>query len=1121
MTDHPSAERLRLWLDGRLDKTESAEIESHLDTCHDVCSKLLDDIEHGRITTPEPTATETERVLTLPTPPGYEVIAELGRGGMGVVYKARQIKADRIVALKMILTGDGAGQKERERFRIESEAVAKLDHPNIIHIFEVNEYDNRPYFSLEYCPGGSLAKKLAGTPLPQREAATIVQQLARAMATAHKLGVIHRDLKPANVLLAEDGTAKIGDFGLAKKLDIEGGQTLTGTGDIIGTPSYMPPEQALGRSKQAGPGVDIYALGAILYELLTGRPPFLAATTLDTILQVIGTEPVPVRQVQPTVSRDLETICLKCLQKRVTSRYASAGDLADDLDRFLKGEPIKARPIRAWERSWRWAKRNPALAVSYGLIALVAALGFGGILWQYLRAESRATDLSIALGDRDRALGLSRESESKAFEFATKESNARISLEEQLYDNYIAVAEREITLNHDVSLAGTLLARCPQHLRGWEWKYLMRLRDGGGLQLGDSPAMGERPVIRGMPGGHKGVVWMATYSPDGQRLATCSMDGTVKIWDTATYKVLRTIKGNDDLLLALAPPIPVLCTAFSPDGRSIATGSFSPNIANLRASPGLVKIWDVKSGREILAFQQQVGPVLSIAYSPDGQRIASSSLNKDNTFVVWDARTKAIVKVVSGHDSNIYRLRYSSDGRFLLSGSANGTAKLWNAADLTEVHTIKAHDAHIQDVAFSHDNTRFATASMDGTVRLWDSVTGAAVLDPLRGHTGSTMGVTFSPNGKRIATAGYDKTVRLWDTANGKLKLTLRGHTDLVANVAFSPSGQQLASSSFDSTVRIWDATPRDLESKPGIFTVAGHTDRVNSVAFDSAHRYIASGGWDKTIRLWNAQTGDVVRTLEGHKGAIWCVAFSPDSKLLASASWDNTVKIWNPETGELIRTFSEHTGKVQGVAFSPDGKRVASAGMDAIVRIWDVETGKVIVRCESFLPVGPVAFSPDGKRLASGSTDHSVTMWDAMTGKRLYLLTGHAGAVPGLSFNREGTRLVTASWDYTLKIWDVDPKGDASRNRDLLTLKGHTDQVNGVAFSRDGLRIASAGEDKTVRIWDATAGKELPPHLLHRGTVWSVSFSPDGKRLATGCWDATGWLKTWDAERQSMMNLK
>jgi serine/threonine-protein kinase len=301
--------------------------------------------------------------------PGYEILGELGRGGMGVVYSARQIKADRLVALKMILSGAHASEQDLARFRTEAQAVARLQHPHIVQVYDVGDDHGLPYFSLEFCPGGSLEKKLAGTPLPPQEAARLVEALARAVQAAHDKGIIHRDLKPANVLLTDDGTPKITDFGLAKRLDAAGP---TASNAIMGTPSYMAPEQAGGSGKEVGPGADVYALGAVLYECLTGRPPFRAATLLDTILQVVSEEPVPPSRLNAKLPRDLETICLKCLEKSPAKRYVSAAELADDLMRWQKMEPILARRTSALGRGIRLCRRNPLVATVTAVAAIVS-----------------------------------------------------------------------------------------------------------------------------------------------------------------------------------------------------------------------------------------------------------------------------------------------------------------------------------------------------------------------------------------------------------------------------------------------------------------------------------------------------------------------------------------------------------------------------------------------------------------------------------------------------------------------------------------------------------------------------------------------------------------------------
>jgi tetratricopeptide (TPR) repeat protein len=388
---------------------------------------------------------------------GYEVFGELGRGGMGVVYKAQQIQLKRLVALKMILAGAHAGTTDLARFRIEAQAAARLQHPNIVQIYEVGEADGLPFFSLEFISGGSLDRKTRGTTLPAQEAAATVETLARAMHYAHQRGIVHRDLKPANILVAEDGTLKITDFGLAKRLD-EPGHTASGA--IMGTPGYMAPEQATGVTSTITPAADIYALGAILYECLTGRPPFKAATAWDTLLQMLSGDPVPPSQLQPQTPRDLETICLKCLQKSPARRYASAADLAEDLRRFRAGEPILARPVSVWQRTAKWARRRPAAAALIGVscIALLILAIIGGRLFD---AELQAA--------RDRAdLAEQRQREQERVQELRSEG-AKLLLKGQLAKGLGNWADAKIHLASVVAKTGSepLLADLTDKANGW------------------------------------------------------------------------------------------------------------------------------------------------------------------------------------------------------------------------------------------------------------------------------------------------------------------------------------------------------------------------------------------------------------------------------------------------------------------------------------------------------------------------------------------------------------------------------------------------------------------------------------------------------------------------------
>jgi len=489
--------------------------------------------------------------------PGYEILGKLGEGGMGVVYKARHVKLGRLVALKMILSGGHAREAELARFRTEAEAIARLQHPNIVQVYEVGEHDGKPFFSLEFCSGGSLDSKLDGTPLPPQDAARLVETLARAMHAAHEKSVIHRDLKPANVLLSEDGTPKITDFGLAKKLD-DVGQTASGA--IMGTPSYMAPEQAGGKSKEIGPACDVYALGAILYELLTGRPPFKSATHLDTIMQVAMDEPVSPSQLQPKTPRDLETICLKCLHKAPEKRYASAAKLAAELRRFQDGEPIEARPAGWAERGWKWAKRRPT-AAALTLVSVVALLVLlvGGLWFNARLTEQR----NEALGQKAQA-----ETQLRRAEWL-------------VYAGQLARAQSAFE-NNDARVALQLLEECQWDLRGWEHRHLWTRLSSKATFVG-----------------HTSSVTSVAFSPDGRRILTGSLDQTAKVWDAAKCQELFSLKGHTHFVLSVA---------FSPDGRRILTGSYD----------NTAKVWDAATGHLLPDQPAQMPAAARQATSRDG-----------------------------------------------------------------------------------------------------------------------------------------------------------------------------------------------------------------------------------------------------------------------------------------------------------------------------------------------------------------------------------------------------------------------------------------------------------------------------------------------------------------------
>jgi WD40 repeat protein/tRNA A-37 threonylcarbamoyl transferase component Bud32 len=1054
-----------------------------------------------------PTQTAAEQTLPAAAPrltlPGYEILGELGRGGMGVVYKARQLKLGRLVALKVVLTGAHAAVEELERFRREAEAVARLQHPNIVQIYEVGEHDGQPYLALELAEGGGLDRQLRRGPLASSSAATLVKTLAGAVAHAHEHRIIHRDLKPANVLLAADGNPKVTDFGLAKQLDSPAGQTQSGA--ILGTPSYMAPEQAAGKTRLVGPATDIYALGAILYETLTGRPPFLAETALDTLQQVLVQEALPPRRLQPKVPRDLETVCLKCLEKSPARRYGSARDLADDLGRFLAGEPVRARPIGPWERARKWVRRRPALAALLAVSAVAAlALAGGGVGLIYSqRLQEVNRDLEEAAGfaraqkveadtqrgeadrqrgeaERQRSRAETREAEARRYLYAT-----RMSLAHRAWEEAHIPRLRELLEEYLPGRAG------PEELRGFEWYYLWRRAHAGARTLAT----------------HAGRVNSVAFSPDGRRLASASSDGTVKVWHVPGGKLGVTFARHGDSVHGVA---------FSPDGKRLASAGHDRT----------VRLWDSDTGGELHVLRGHSNVVEAVAFNRAGDRLASAGFDK--TVKIWDAVTGREIATLRGHILFIQGIAFNSAGDRLASASADGTVRIWDLGTEKPVFTLAGGGGPVASVAFSPDGTRLASAAgyftRPGEVRIWDATTGKLV-QVLRGHASMALALAYSPDGTRLATAGSDRTVRLWDPRKGQLLVTHKGHASMARAVAFSPDGRRLASG--DGELRdnrgdliLWDAAASgDSRSLPG------HSGIVHRVAFRPDGRRLASASADRTVRVWDPDTCREVLVYRSHTASVWAVAYSPDGSHLASAGDDRVVRLWEAETGREKRTLSGHGAAVRALAFSPDGRHLASAGHDRTVRVWEVASGTEALALPVATKVLAVAFSPNGRLLAAGGQGRAaargkdelpqvVTIWDAATGALVRTLRGPRGSVYRLAFCPDGRRLAVAGGELAaagrVTVWDLDA------GRPALTLKGHVGMVWGVAVSRDGRRLATAGLDKTIKVWEAVTGQETLT-LRAPGAAWDVAFGPDSQRLASACTAVNSGenLLLWDGEPQ------
>ena len=1075
---------------------------------------------------PLPVPANPPKLHNIPERIGRFIIRRfLGEGAFGRVFEAYDPQLDRVVALKVAKPELMLGEHRVQRFLREAKSAANLRHPHIVPVFDSGSDAGHFYIASAFIPGRSLDKHLEELPegqlLDQRQAVQIVRRLAEALAFAHQRKVVHRDVKPANVMLDESGEPLLMDFGLAARE--LGGEKLTQEGARgMGTPAYMSPEQGAGEAVAAS---DQYSLGCTLYELLTGQTPFAGPPELQMFLHQTQ-EPVRPRKLNRLVPLDLEAICLTCLEKEPAKRYGDCQALADDLRRWLDGEPVRARRPGSMERLVKWVKRSPVVASLLAGLVLVTVLGVSGILWKYFdavaaeaKAELRrkqavkAEEIAeVRRGKADTATALAKAETERANENLDWKDRELKRAEGMLYADNLLQAQLLWDAGN-ITAAQDRLAACRWDYRGWEHSNLRR-------RFYETHA-----TFRG----HTGPVNSVAFSADGKRIATGSTDRTVKVWDAASGQELHAIKGHTS---------PVNSVVFSPDGKRIATGSgvFQQFI------PGELKVWDVATGQELLTLKGHNGPVSSVAFSPDGTRLASGS--GDGTVKVWD--------VASGQELHAFKengpvnsVAFSPDSTRLASGSGMltilGGVKVWDVASGQELCGLKGHTAGVDSVAFSPDGKRIASGGFDKIVKVWDAANGQELL-PLKGHSERVTSVAFSPDGKRIASGSFDKMVKVWDADKGLELLTLKGHTNVVASVVFSPDGKQLASSSgglfhpdSPGELKLWDAA-----SSQDVLALKGHTNGVWSVVFSPNGERLASGSSEALlpgeVKVWDAASGQDVLTLKGDIrsnmndiGIAPSVVFSPDGKKLASGSYNAPVKLWNADSGEELLSLKGNTAGVWSVVFSPDGKRLASgvfqypkfdpvtglpsAGGSSVevVKVWDTASGEVLLTLKGHTKEIPsVAFSPDSKRLVSGSHDQTVRVWDVATGQELLTLKGHKGPVNSVAFGPDGNWLASGSNDRTVKLWD------ASSGKELRTFKGHTNSVTSVVFNHDGKRLVSGSHDQTVKVWDAATGQEL---LTLKGHIWwvtSVVFRPDGNRLASagGDWNrnSPGELKLWDA---------
>jgi WD40 repeat protein len=1013
----------------------------------------------------EPTRPDSGHTFReLPSIPGYRVEAILGTGGMGVVFRATHLRLNRAVALKMALAGAYANPEERARFQREAEAIATLRHPNIVQIYDVGEAQGRPYFTMEILEGGTLTEHLSRTPLPAQRSAQLVSQLADAIEVAHQKGVLHRDLKPDNILLDADDNPKITDFGLACRMDAEAG--LTRTGAVIGTPSYMAPEQARGERKEFGPAIDVYSLGAILYEVLTGRPPFRAESATETVLQVLSQEPVSPSRLNSKVPRDLETICLKCLEKDPRRRYPSAGELADELKRFLGGEPIQASPTGRFEQTLRWVQRHKAASTALASILAILVLVAVGSLWaatHFRELEKQQRQLAKekgTLADENGQLAIDKEAARlKAVDAEMRETGLRKQAEKQNEDirhnlylaqmNVAGVAAGSPMSIGRVSERLEPWMTSRPDLRDWEWYYLHGLchREWASLY------------------GHSDTVHDIQWSPEGRRLASAGADSIVCIWDAESGRLITYLRAHRHV---------VSSSAWSPDGKRLATASWDSTVI----------VWDVATSKALFTLNGHAGWVQCVAWSKDGKRIASGG--NDRSVRVWDAENGKSVAVLRGHQDTVASVSWHPDGKRLGSAARDSVGLIWDVEEAKQERSLRGHVNWINRIAWSPDGKRLATASNDQLVKVWDGSTGRE-LATLRGHGLGVQSVAWHPEGDRLVTTSDDQTIKLWPAAGGNAIASIRGHTGPVLAASWRPDGKRLASASNDGSVKIWESDlPAETPSLPG------HQGRVYAAKWSGGPMpRLATAGADGSIKVWDLEKRQPSVSIVAHESGIRSLAWNPDGTRLASLASDGSIRVSDASTGKTLLTLRKPPPGMQVLCWSPEGRYITTGGDDGVVRLWDSESGDEVQRLQGHRQiVFDVAWSPDGKQLATASADRTVMVWDILAGREVHIFRAFYGDVTSVAWHPDGVLLAAGCNDECVRILD------SKTGKTLQTLHGHSFRVNSLAWHPSGSRLASVANDRTLKLWDVRRGQEILSLQGSAAPSDAVAWSPDGFKI-------------------------
>lgn len=1010
--------------------------------------------------------------VTREPPERYEVREEIGRGALGRVFLAYDRHIGRNVAIKELLTGvqemlgssSSIAEIINRRFLREARVTGQLEHPAIMPVYEIGlRADGTYYYAMRRVRGRTLTAAIgeAGSLRERLHLLPHFRDVCNALAYAHSRGVIHRDLKPDNILIGEFGETVVLDWGLAKVLgeaDASEGRLsadhdamvstdglATVAGYAMGTPCYMPPEQALGEVERMDARSDVYALGSILYELMTGSPPFKGAPGREVLERVITAPPPKVAEREPDAPAELIAVVGKALQKEPTDRYADAAGLAAEIEAYLTGDRVAAYDYSAWDVMRRFVRQHRVLVTTVAtvVLALVAVVVVAAVSWQRERTirerETAARIRETAARNRETAARLKADRMSK-----------RLSRS--------VVSERQVRRQAQYHLAQAYLYMA---LRMERRRRFAAAKIYAAASLRSNPA---HPLNASHAAASAKAEAFAKAEP-------LSLDVLAR----AASVIHRS---------GQHPSVRLLSTATAPEGEQWGAVSSVSGLLASRAQSGALRIRRLETGALVRTLGKHPGRYDALDFSPLGDRLAS--VGDDGKLRLWHALSGRLYKTIDV-GRPLWAVAFSPDGARVAVGDKEGACSVYRVQDGRQTARLPSAGKGVFQLAWAPEGKRIAIVSWDRSAVIWKP-DGPARADRLPGTALGWHTAVFTPDGRQLLAADWGRTITLFDARSRKVLKRLEGHQATIYIMALSADGRLLISGGLDRRIVLWD-----LESRTRLQAIEGHHERIRKLAFLPDRRRFATLAWDRTVKVWQLQQGEPPRVLQADPKGVTAVGFSPSGERFATGGWDRSIRLFDTRTLRPLRRLEGHTHRVNAVVFSPDGRRLASVSWDHSVRIWDAATGKQVMRLRGHQgPVYAAVWSPGGRWLATAGRQGHLRVWDARTGKQQWHAEAHGGHIFSVDWSRTGGRIVTVGRDRLVKLWDT------KQRKVSAVLKGHTDWVSGASFSPDGRRLLTSGKDEQIILWDVGSGRVLQRFGGHRGWINYVQYFPDGKRFAS-----------------------